>query len=235
MRGIRLRKENIQIGDENTLGASPKFFKEPRGNCYFVGEIYAVDSELIPNARRDYFKTNATTKEFEVEVRKVLYNELYKTYHYANQVKKAFQSQTDYERKAVEYDKKVSEAGFVDERDKEKAKKDLETAKEKAEKSVRTIELREQDANENTTLNRVFNEIKESYRPEILNTVISVDSVKQEEKNKKEDKKYLTQNLSKYNKREQKLISKVYSILQAILPKDMADMVVAKIQEELSK
>ena len=235
MRGIRLRKENIQIGDENTLGASPKFFKEPRGNCYFVGEIYAVDSELIPNARRDYFKTNATTKEFEVEVRKVLYNELYKTYHYANQVKKAFQSQTDYERKAVEYDKKVSEAGFVDERDKEKAKKDLETAKEKAEKSVRTIELREQDANENTTLNRVFNEIKESYRPEISNTVISVDSVKQEEKNKKEDKKYLTQNLSKYNKREQKLISKVYSILQAILPKDMADMVVAKIQEELSK
>ena len=110
-----------------------------------------------------------------------------------------------------------------------------EHAKEKAEKSVRTIELREQDANENTTLNRVFNEIKESYRPEILNTVISVDSVKQEEKNKKEDKKYLTQNLSKYNKREQKLISKVYSILQAILPKDMADMVVAKIQEELSK
>ena len=102
-------------------------------------------------------------------------------------------------------------------------------------KSVRTIELREQDANENTTLNRVFNEIKESYRPEISNTVISVDSVKQEEKNKKEDKKYLTQNLSKYNKREQKLISKVYSILQAILPKDMADMVVAKIQEELSK
>ena len=99
----------------------------------------------------------------------------------------------------------IYKAGFVDERDKEKAKKDLETAKEKAEKSVRTIELREQDANENTTLNRVFNEIKESYRPEISNTVISVDSVKQEEKNKKEDKKYLTQNLSKYNKREQKL------------------------------
>ena len=160
---------------------------------------------------------------------------MYRTYHYANQVKKAFQSQTDYEKKAVEYDKKINEAGFVDERDKEKAKKDLEIAKEKAEKSVRTIELREQDANENTTLNRVFSEIKESYRPEISNTAILVDSVKQEEKNKKEDKKYLTQNLSKYNKREQKLISKIYSILQAILPKDMADMVVAKIQEELSK
>ena len=196
-----------------------------------------IEDEFLHSLAKTLCKTEHPELAFNSysKALKVLYNELYKTYHYANQVKKAFQSQTDYERKAVEYDKKVSEAGFVDERDKEKAKKDLETAKEKAEKSVRTIELREQDANENTTLNRVFNEIKESYRPEISNTVISVDSVKQEEKNKKEDKKYLTQNLSKYNKREQKLISKVYSILQAILPKDMADMVVAKIQEELSK
>lgn len=236
MRGIRLRKENIQIGDENTLGASPKFFKESRGNSYFIGEVYAVDSELIPNARRDYFKTNATTKEFEKAVRSVLCDELYKTYNYANQVKKAFQSQTDYEKKVAEYDKKVSEAGFVDEKDKEKAKKDLETAKEKAEKSVHTIELREQDAAKSTTLNRVFNEIKESYRPENSKILSTVEQIKSERKNsKKEEKKYLTQNLSKYNKREQKLISKIYAILQAILPKDMAEMVVTKIQEELSK
>ena len=45
-----------------------------------------------------------------------------------HQVKKAFQSQTDYEKKVAEYDKKVSEAGFVDERDKEKAKKMLKGA-----------------------------------------------------------------------------------------------------------
>lgn len=235
MRGIRLRKENIQIGDETTLGASPKFFKEQRGNCYFIGEVYAIDSELIPNARRDYFKTNTTTKEFELELRKVLYDELYKTYYYANQVKKAFQSQNDYEIKVEEYDKKVNQAGFVNEKDKEKAKKDLEIAKEKAEKSVRTIELRKQDAAENATLNRVFKEIKESYRPVTSKTLLMLDSSVLEEKNKKEEKKYLTQNLSKYNKREQKIISKIYYILQAILPKDMADMVIAKIQEELSK
>ena len=165
----------------------------------------------------------------------VLYNELYRTYYYANQVKKAFQSQTDYERKSAEYDKKVSEAGFVDEKDKEKAKKELEAAKEKAEKSVRTIELREQDAAESTTLNRVFNELKESYRPEIPEVNPKAELVKNEEKNQREEKKYLTQNLSKYNKREQKLISRIYAILQAILPKDMAEMVVTKIQEELSK
>lgn len=233
MRGIRLRKENIQIGDESTLGASPKFFKETRGNCYFIGEIYAVDSGLIPNARRDYFKTNATVKEFEDAVRMILYYDLYKLYHYANQVKNAFQSQAEYEKKAVEFEKKVSEAGFVDEKDKSKAEKELEAAKEKAEKSVRTIELRQQDAEENTTLSRVFNELKESYKPEVPAEQPKTEKPKEEKNN--EEKKYLTQNLSKYNKREQKLITKIYTIIKAILPREMADMVVAKIQEELSK
>lgn len=232
MRGIRLRKENIQIGDENTLGASPKFFKEARGNCYFIGEVYAVDSELIPNARRDYFKPNSATKEFEIALRGVLYNELHKTYYYANQVKKAFQSQTEYEKKAAEYEKKVNEAGFINEKDKEKAQKELEAAKERADKGIRTIELREQDAANSETLTRVFNELKESYRP--IGDEPAEKEV-EEKIEKKEEKKYLAQNLSKYNTRERKLITRVYTILQDILPKDMAQMVVAKIQEELSK
>lgn len=64
MRCIRLRKENIQIGDESTIGY-PKFYKETRGNGYFIGEIFAVDNDLIPNARRDYFNPNPTAKQFE--------------------------------------------------------------------------------------------------------------------------------------------------------------------------
>ena len=39
MRGLRLRKENIQIGDEDAL---QKLFKEDRGNHYFIGEVFAV-------------------------------------------------------------------------------------------------------------------------------------------------------------------------------------------------
>ena len=64
MRCIRLRKENIQIGDESTIGY-PKYFKEQRGNSYFIGEVFAVDNGLIPNARRDYFNQNPATKQFE--------------------------------------------------------------------------------------------------------------------------------------------------------------------------
>ena len=64
MRCIRLRKENIQIGDENTLGY-PRYFKESRGNGYFIGELFVLDNRLIPNARRDYFNPTPALKEFE--------------------------------------------------------------------------------------------------------------------------------------------------------------------------
>ena len=42
MRCIRLRKENIQIGDEDTIGYAKGYFKEPRGNGYFIG--YSLQS-----------------------------------------------------------------------------------------------------------------------------------------------------------------------------------------------
>lgn len=62
MRGIRVRKENIQIGDQDAL---QKLFKEDRGNSYFVGECFAIDKALIPNAQRDYFNLNGMREEFE--------------------------------------------------------------------------------------------------------------------------------------------------------------------------
>ena len=46
-------------------------------------------------------------------------------------------------------------------------------------------------------------------------------------------KKYIAQELSKYNKREQKLITRIYSKIKELLPKDMADDLIDKIQEDL--
>lgn len=48
MRELRLRKENIQIGDEDAL---QKLFKEDRGNHYFISEMFVVATDLIPNFR----------------------------------------------------------------------------------------------------------------------------------------------------------------------------------------
>lgn len=55
VKGIRLRKGNILIGDQQTLNS---LFKDPRFNGWSVGEIFAVSPHLVPNARRDNFEKN---------------------------------------------------------------------------------------------------------------------------------------------------------------------------------
>ena len=55
VKGIRLRKGNILIGDHQTLNV---VFKDARFNGWSIGEIFAIDNQLIPNARRDNFEKN---------------------------------------------------------------------------------------------------------------------------------------------------------------------------------
>lgn len=55
IKGIRLRKGNILIGDQQTLNV---VFKDARFNGWSIGEIFAIDKQLIPNARRDNFEKN---------------------------------------------------------------------------------------------------------------------------------------------------------------------------------
>ena len=55
VKGIRLRKGNILIGDHQTLNV---VFKDARFNGWSMGEIFAIDTQLIPNARRDNFEKN---------------------------------------------------------------------------------------------------------------------------------------------------------------------------------
>jgi hypothetical protein len=62
---IRLRKNNIQLGSDQRIN---KFFKKPTGAKYFVGEIYAVNKNLIPNSSRDFFIDNEFSKAFERSV-----------------------------------------------------------------------------------------------------------------------------------------------------------------------
>ncbi|WP_160684298.1 ATP-binding protein [Clostridium sp. C2-6-12] len=231
MRGIRIRKENIQVGNEETL-SYPKFFKEPRGNFYFIGEIIVVHNQLIPNARRDYFNTNSILREFEEAIKPTFYDEFYKIYHYASRVKSSFKRTVEYEKKKQVFNEKEKNAGFIDAETKESAKKELEVEKEKAIKANRELELRKKDAEVSKVFQRVYKEIENQYNVKEEEKV--PEQVINDNENRK-NKKYMSQSLSQYSRKEQKLISKVYAIITAILPKDMSEMVVAKIQEELSK
>ena len=57
IRGIRLRKGNILIGDSTTFN---QFFKVDKdvANSWLMGEIFIHDPEVIPNSQRDDFEPN---------------------------------------------------------------------------------------------------------------------------------------------------------------------------------
>ena len=186
---------------------------------------------MIPNARRDYFNPTPALKSFEQIVHDFFYSDLYDLYHYASKVRSAQKSLTNFEEKEKEFEEKVKNAGFIDSEEKEIAKKEIEESREKVAKAKRELENRRKDAANNEVLGKVFTEIEKTYKN---------DGSKETGRPKKDDKsenteknnKYLTQSLSKFGKKEQKLIAKIYVIIKSMLPKDMAEMVVADQADE---
>lgn len=229
MRGIRLRKSNIQIGNENTF-SSHGFYDEARGGLYFVGEVFAIDKDLIPNGRRDYFNLNENCREFERLLRPLFFDRFKKIYHYANNYKKALQKQIDFVEARKEYNSKVETGGFLDAKDKQKAEETIKDKMKAAEVAKKVLETRDSKEKTDDVLSRVYSALRKDYKlPE---------GNKNEEflpEPEKKGKQYITQSLSKLSKKDQKMVSRIYSIIKAILPRDTADMVITKIQEELSK
>lgn len=55
VKGLRIRKGNILVGDNQTANI---IFKDARFNGWVIGEVFAFDPKLLPNARRDNFEKN---------------------------------------------------------------------------------------------------------------------------------------------------------------------------------
>jgi molecular chaperone HtpG len=67
VRGIRLRANNIQVGDYRTFS---RIFEKvqksySRMNGYYSGEVHILDTAVVPNSRRDYFEDNDAWRETE--------------------------------------------------------------------------------------------------------------------------------------------------------------------------
>jgi uncharacterized protein YpiB (UPF0302 family) len=99
-----------------------------------------------------------------------------------------------------------------------------------AEVAQKVIETRESKEKNDDVLSRVYSALRKDYK---LSEIKNNDEALPEPGQK--GKQYITQSLSRLSKKDQKLVSQIYSIIKAILPRDTADMVITKIQEELSK
>jgi molecular chaperone HtpG len=222
MRGLRLRKQNIQIGGEDAL---QKLFKEDRGNSYFVGEVFAVDKDLIPDSQRDYFEENSMRVLFENKLRRFFNEELHKVYYNGSAVNSAFKKISTYETKAADFTDKEQKGMFVSE---EHRDSELEKVNE-ARKEAETAQIRIEKAKEKAEgiMAQVIERI-EKEQPIKKPVAVPVVSKEPRKPVRRTDK------LSTYNRSERKLISKIFDIIIASTDNKTSEMIISKIEDGLS-
>jgi len=160
-RGLRLRKANIQIGESDCLSNQnrpKKLWREDRGNNYFLGEVHAIDPELIPNSRRDYFNQNIACKNFENAISNVFLT-LHDVYHKASEIRSEVDKINKFDKEKKAFEHKEKSGGFIDKRDRDTAIKKLissQTAAEKAQKKIEKIKLNAQNDEVDNDTTQVF-------------------------------------------------------------------------------
>jgi molecular chaperone HtpG len=222
-RGIRLRKDNIQIGSDVTL---IKLFREQRGNFYFFGEVHAVDPDLIPNSRRDYFSENKTLHLFESKLKKLFHSELHKLYHDASKIRSANKEILSFVELMKHVEKQENE-GFTNKEQKTKLYKELEEKKAKAENAKKQLaSVKQKVLDDSTPVAKIYSRIVDTQ-----NIIPSEMNIEPNDKTTH----FRTDNISKLNSAERKFLSKIFSIIEKVLSKDLAKNLIEKIEEELKK
>lgn len=223
MRSIRLRKGNIQIGNEDAL---QKLFAEERGIHYFIGEVFVVDRNLIPNSQRDYFIENSALKTFE-NVLTDYFEELHKLYYRASELNSAVKGIKLLETAEEKFKNKV----FISRNHQAEEEERLVSLKNKAEVYTRKVERRHQEAldNPNNILSRVTRRIIEkrdegSYRPQII-LVPSVASTPKDSSNL----------FPKLNRKERKLVFNILDVIRDNTDTKKFEELQSKIVEAVNK
>ncbi len=219
-RGFRLRKSNIQIGNEDTL---TKFHRERRFQFYFFGEVYAIHSDLIPNARRDNFSENDIYNEFDTSLKSFFHTTIHKLCYTASEVNSAVKALDSFENFQTEY-KQKEQSGFTD--------------KAEQQQYVETFTKRKEDAvKAQNKLNSIASKNNEAILPitkiiERANTnkAINIETIDIPTIEKKPT--FRTEKLSKLNKDYRKFLGDVFTIIKNVLPNETAELLIQKIEEE---
>lgn len=228
MRGLRLRSSNIQLGNDNAL---QHLFKEPRGNYYFIGEVFSVDKGLIPNSQRDYFNENEKRIEFEDSLRIYFYDDLHKLYYDANFIKNAFKRQEIYFSKYNEFTKKSLESSFINDEDKNKLQYEVEKAKKDADDATKRLK-KFSGIDSSSPISKVMKNLENKYKNAHKDEGILVQQQLSNEFTNKKDN-FITSKMSTLSRNERKLVSKILTIITDNAPTDIAEKIISKIKEDI--
>lgn len=223
MRGLRLRKDNIQIGGEDAL---QKLFKQDRGNSYFVGEVFAIAKDLIPNSQRDYFNENPARAYFEKVLRRFFNEELHKIYYDGSAVNSAYKKIDAYKAKEAEFVEKDTKGSFVSEEHRTAEYEKVQVAKKQAEDAQSKIVKTKEKAD--GIFAKVIERIEKEHPQEGISTLPSAGPPKPARPARRTDK------LSAYNRNERKLISKIFDIIVSVTDSKTAEFIISKIEDGLA-
>lgn len=230
MRGIRIRAGNIQIGNDDVLR---DFFNEHRGVHYFVGEIFIVSKDLIPNSQRDYFNENPARKELDAQLREYC-AELTRRYHDSNKIVNDIKAVQNCEKLNKEFEQKCKE-GFTNEKEEENFNDKVRRSSEKADKARRKLQKLEQDFQKdpNSPKSIQYQIIKTRRNPsQALESASKAE--RKADKAKTNKAPYLRQQIDLRTSRERKIVDTILSIITDRLQED-AGPIIGEIKEAINK
>lgn len=222
-RGFRLKKSNIQIGDEYTL---LKLQRDRRFHFYFFGEVHGVHPDLIPNSRRDYFTENETYYEFEKKLKHYFHSQIYKFCYTASEINSSIKKIEDLKAFNDEFVEKQT-SGFTDTKELEEYKEKFKKKKDEAVKAQKKIEKIGQEANDDNSIS-VQKILTRAAQTEVSSNLQSIKIIEPDAK-----PKFRTDNLSKLNKDQRKFLGRIFSIVRDVLDQSTAESLIQKIEEEL--
>ena len=235
-RGIRLRKENIQIGDEEIC---KKFFtktEDQRFSFYYFGEIHALNKGLIPNSRRDYFGESKECAIFEQSIRQ----DFLKLKEFCYDVQKLRSSATTIA-KGQELRAKIDEKeknGYTSQKERDELHHQLEEHQKKEQQAGKQLEnVRQKIVSTESPLKNVIDKLKpqpeNTTTPQKTDIKISTLLEKPETKTKFRTDKPI---YSRFSKQEKKLIGRIYTAIDNAIPDEkLREALISNIEEQITK
>ena len=216
VRGIRVRKNNITIGDEFTL---VPLFKAERTNLRYIGEVHVLGKGFIPNARRDYFNETKTRDDFETALRE-MFSDFENILPYkASSLHNRFKDVLEYHLKEQEFDEVHDKIGSQVEELQRREK--LDQLREKALEASREIAKIQYETIEHPQIKDLFNSIIGDYDYRVQ--TIDSDS---------DTREYPPLEFSKVSKEQAEVLNEVVVLLEQHYGYKEARPIIKKLQKK---
>ena len=232
-RNIRLRCENIQLGDETTCYRFMTSGDKARFVRYFFGEIHVLPtSKLVPDSHRDYLRVDDGLKEFEINVEKHLL-ELEDLCYDASNARKADKIIKQSDDKEQQIQKKIYK-GVTSQAQQQQLEKELSDLRQKRETAQRKLlQIHQNWQSNGNPLIDMFSPVGIQLPQPEQPPQLPVNNPPQSTaiKLRTDDKRY-----SKFQQNEKELILAIYNVIEQTLNNEKErDALIDKIEHEITK